>query len=270
MRRAAAVLCLAAVAAGCAPKRLSLPSGRGEPAPDGPEVLAQATSACRAIRTLTAEAALSGSVDGQRLRGRLLLGVAAPASARVEAVAPFGAPLFIFTAVGRDATLLLPRDDRVLERGRPADVLAAVAGVPLSAEELRFTVTGCWSDNTIRRAQQFGANWREIDASADVTLYLRRDKDQDPWRLVAVRHSAPGAGAWTAEYRDFPSDLPATVRIVSDDRSSSASYDLRLSLTQVETNVPLGPEVFRVEVPASARPITIEELRHARPGVRED
>ena len=59
------------------------------------------------------------------------VGVAAPASARLEAVAPFGPPLFIFAATDDDATLLLPRDERVLEHGRPAEVLDAVAGVPL-------------------------------------------------------------------------------------------------------------------------------------------
>ena len=82
--------------------------------------LAQATDACRAIRTLTAEVAVSGSAGGHRLRGRLSVGVAAPASVRLEAVAPFGAPLFFFVATDNDATLLLSQDDRVLEHGQPA------------------------------------------------------------------------------------------------------------------------------------------------------
>ena len=38
----------------------------------------------------------------------------------------------------------------------------------------------------------------------------------------------------------------------------------------VETNTTLGPDVFRVQIPADAEPITIDELRRARPGVRED
>ena len=41
-------------------------------------------------------------------------------------------------------------------------------------------------------------------------------------------------------------------------------------MSQVETNVPLGDEVFRVDVPRTAKPITSDELRHARSGVRED
>jgi hypothetical protein len=36
-------------------------------------------------------------------------------------------------------------------------------------------------------------------------------------------------------------------------------------LSDVEINVPLGPEVFKEDVPASADPLTIEELRRAGP-----
>src|SRR5206468_367196 len=82
----------------------------------------QAPSACRAVTRLTAEIAASGSVGGRRLRARLLGGFTAP-SVRLEAIAPAGPPFFIFVATGRDATLLLPRDERVLEHGEPAAVL---------------------------------------------------------------------------------------------------------------------------------------------------
>jgi hypothetical protein len=34
--------------------------------------------------------------------------------------------------------------------------------------------------------------------------------------------------------------------------------------------VPLGAEVFRVDIPRAAQPITLDELRHARPGIREN
>jgi hypothetical protein len=57
---------------------------------------------------------------------------------------------------------------------------------------------------------------------------------------------------------------------VSGSNASAASFDLSLSLSQIETNVPLGDEVFRVDIPRSAQPITLDELRHARPGVREN
>jgi hypothetical protein len=86
-----------------------------------------------------------------------------------------------------------------------------------------------------------------------------------------VRTGATGTG-WRAEYSDYQNDLPRSIRIVAagPGENDQASYDLRLALSQVETNVPLEAEVFRVEIPPSADPITIDELRSARPGIRED
>ena len=121
---------------------MKLPSGPGGPASDAAPALADATRACRAVSTITAEIAGSGSVGGQRFRARLTAGLAPPASARLEAAAPFGAPIFILVANGTDATLLLPHDDNVLEHGKPAEVLEALAGLPLDAAELRRALVG--------------------------------------------------------------------------------------------------------------------------------
>src|SRR3954470_6781446 len=104
---------------------MKLPSGPGTPATDLDAALADATRACTAVQSLSAEIAVSGSVGGQRVRARLAGGFAPP-SVRLEAVAPFGAPLFIFVANGPDATLLLPRDGRVVEHGKPEELLAAI------------------------------------------------------------------------------------------------------------------------------------------------
>src|SRR5439155_5584581 len=134
---------IAFVSVSCAPRLMRLPATAGTPATDGPDALADATSACRAVNSISAEIAVAGSVAGQRLRVRMTAGLAPPASARLEAAAPFGGPIFIFAAVNDDATLLLPRDDRVLEHGRSEAVLEAVAGVPLDAAELREALTGC-------------------------------------------------------------------------------------------------------------------------------
>src|SRR5262245_55325481 len=95
---------------------MKLPTGPGTPAPDAAALFDQAAAACRRVNTITAEIAVTGSVRGRRLRGRLLAGLAPPASARLEAPAPFGEPLFIFAARDEEATLLLPRDNRVLRR----------------------------------------------------------------------------------------------------------------------------------------------------------
>jgi hypothetical protein len=260
-----AVLLVALCGASCGAPLMKLPAGPGAPAPDAADALKQATAACVGIRTLTAEVAVSGKVSGQRVRVRLSVGVDAPASARLEAVAPFGPPIFILVATDDDATLLLPRDDRVLQHGRPADVLDAVAGVPLSAADLHAVLTGCAPAMTQSEGRALGDDWRLLNGASGDALYLHRPGAALPWQLVSVVRRA-----WRVDYRDALNGLPRTMRITSVARDGGSSFDLTLALTQVETNAPLGADVFRVDIPRAARPITLDELRHARPGVRED
>jgi len=253
---------------------MKLPAGAGVPAADAADALAQATAACRGTRTLTAEIAISGSAGGRRVRGRFSAGVAAPASVRLEAVAPFGSPVFIFVATSEDATLLLPRDDRMLEHGRPDAVLDALAGVPLDAADLYATLTGCAPAGSPSQGRGLGTDWRVVGVSAgqvSYELYLRRDRGAPPWRLVATTREGPTDSVWRMEYRAFQNDLPRSIRVASrKDPPTPFDFDLTLALSQVETNVPLEPEVFRVEIPRSAEPITLDELRRARLGIREN
>jgi hypothetical protein len=245
---------------------MKLPVGPGTAAVDGSDALREATDACRDISTITAEIAVSGSVAGRGLRARLLAGLAAPSSARLEAVAPFGQPIFFFVARDGEATLLLPRDRRVLEHGRADDVLDAVAGVPMDATDLRIALTGCATEPRANESRQVGDDWRIVpDRSGDV--YLHRDDHAARWRIVAAEHRGAGARSWRAEYRDFQqgppaTGLPKTVRLSSLD---GKRFDLRLALSQVELNQPLGADVFTVPIPAGTQPITEEELRQSGP-----
>jgi hypothetical protein len=266
----AVCLLAALVVSSCARPALKLPSGSGTPASDGREVLMQATAACAAIRTFTAEVGLSGKIQGHRLRARLLVGTAAPSSARVEAVAPAGAPMFIFAARDGNATLLLPRDNRVLQHAKSEDILAALAGVPLDAEDLRLTLTGCSrTDSTATAARAFGDSWRAVDLAPDDIVTIHKASAAEPWRLVAVRRRTQHGG-WLATYADFQNGLPRSVRMTSAASTGSSVYDLQLSVSQAETNVPLDDEAFRVKIPADATPISLDELRRARPGAREN
>jgi len=254
------LLCLAIGASACAPRLTKLPSGPGTPATDIGQALVDATNACHGVRSLTAEIAVSGSVGGQRARVHLVAGFAQTAG-RIEAVAPFGAPLFIFVASGTDGTLFFPRDDRVIEHGRPAELLEAVAGVPLGAADLLRTMTGCALPESLGGPMAFGDNWRTSSGGGGARIYLHRDASSAPWRLVTVFN--PGQGltwSWRADYDAFQNGLPTVIRFVSADRDR---FNIQLTLSQVETNVPLGPEVFRVDVPGSAERITLEELRRS-------
>ena len=255
----AAALAAALCAASCGAPLLKLPAGLGVPASDAQGLLDQATAACRRVTTFSAEVSVSGSVGVRRVRGRLLAGLAAPDFLYIEAPAPFGAPLFVIVALGGDATLLLPRDRRVLEHGRPGDVLEAIAGVPLDPADLRATLTGCAAPAARHEeVRAFGSDWRLI--GGDRLRYLRRDRLADPWRLVTV--TATGPGGWRADYRNFVDGLPRSLRLMS---SEPRRFDLRLDLSQVELNVALDASTFRVAVPQGAQPLSIEELRSSGP-----
>jgi hypothetical protein len=256
-----ALVLLTLSSASCAAPLVRLPVGPGTPAPDAAEVVTLATAGCRSITSITAEVSVSGSVNGRRLRGRLAAGLASPASARLEAIAPFGPPLFIFVAVGDDATLLLPRDQRVLEHGRPDAVLEAIAGVPLDPPGLMAVVTGCAGSLDAARARGHGENWRVVPDGSD-EVYFQRESAALPWRLVATVRQADGSLGWRAEYREFRNGQPTKIRIVS---MAQGRFDLKLALSQIDLNTPLGGEVFRVRIPSSAESISLTELRDSGP-----
>jgi hypothetical protein len=262
------VILTAAMSAGaCAPRLTKLPSGTGSPAPDFAQVVVEARAACRRVQSLSAEIAVAGSIGGDRARVRLVAGFAA-AAGRIEAAAPFGAPLFIFVASGADGTLFFPRDDRVVEHGRPAELLEAVAGVPLAAADLLPTMTGCAMPEPLGSAQALGDNWRTAAGSGGAKVYLHRDNASSPWHLVTVFNAGEGLNwSWRADYDDFHDGLPHVIRFVSADRDR---FNIELTLSQIEINPALGPEVFRVEVPRAAERITIADLRRsgARPAAK--
>jgi outer membrane biogenesis lipoprotein LolB len=254
------------LAAACSSPLKKLPAGPRMPASDGASAIDQATTACRAISTITLEMSVRGSVGGQRMRGRLSAGLAKPASARLEAVASFGQPAFFFVATAANATLFVPRDQRVA-RGRPDALLEAVAGVPLDASELRSVVTGCASMPNVSGVQAIGDEWR-VTTDGNDEIYLRRDRQTAAWQLVTTlrRGTDPStslrAGGWRADYSNFDRGLPRTIRLVS---TPAGRFDLQLELSQVELNMPLGPEVFQLQVPASAEAISVDELRRSGP-----
>jgi hypothetical protein len=258
------LVCLAAAAvftSACAPPLMKLPAGLGSTAANAEAALAEATSACRTISTFTAEIHVSGSIGASRVRGRLLAGFAAPASARLEALAPFGAPLFIFVAHQGDASLLLPRDERVLEHGRPEEVLDAVAGLPLSPAVLRVALTGCGVQPDASAARDMSGGWLRVP-DGDGALFLRRASAGAPWRVAVALHRLTGGGDWRAEYAEASSGLPRLVRLASEDRRK---FDVRLELLQPAVNETLGPDVFRLDPSRAVHAMSLDELRAIAP-----
>jgi outer membrane lipoprotein-sorting protein len=264
--RAAVVLALVSLLSACSPAMLKLPAGPRMPAADGASAVDQATTACRAISTITLEMSVRGSVGGQRLRGRLSAGLAKPASARLEAVASFGQPAFFFVATDANGTVYVPRDQRVA-RGRPDALLEAVAGVPLDASALRGVLTGCASMPNVAGVQAIGDTWR-VAGDGNDEIYLRRAPQTAAWQLVSTVHPSTSLGAsrsvagWRADYSNFDRGLPRTIRLVS---TPAGRFDLQLELSQIDLNTALGADAFQLQVPGSAEVISIDELRRSGP-----
>jgi hypothetical protein len=258
-RATVAAAALASTAA-CAtmPARIPLPSGPGEPLADPVAIGSQAFGHCAGVRTLTAEIGVSGRAGGQKLRAKLIAGFEAPASLRLEAVAPFGAPGFILAADGTSATLLLPRDDRVLTGAAPADILDALAGLSLSPGDLRLALAGCPSAAPqVSGGTTHDREWTVLGLGAGGTAYLRSRGGS----LQLAAFVRPGLVVEYPERR--AGGAPAVVRLRGE--GDAPRFDVSLRLSQVEQNVDVPPEAFRVNVPDDAVPITLEELRQAGP-----
>jgi len=266
--RLALALCVAAAAAtaACAPARLTLPTDAGSPLADIAAVHAQATRACRGVRTLTAELSLVGRAGRTRLRGRVVAGFERPASMRLEGVAPFGPPAFILAARGGEATLLLPRDERVLSGASPDAVLGALTGVALAPDDLLAILTGCVVPEPVQRGGRVHANgWASLDLEGDATLYLVRVSGA--WQPRAA--ARPG---WDVQYANWQGDFPRAVTLRSLGSAAGGSpglgaidVDLTATVSQIEANLPIDAAAFGVVVPPGAARLTLDELRDAGP-----
>ena len=218
----------------------------------------QLSAACVGVRTLTAEMALSGRAGRKRLRGRVLAGFARPASMRLEGVAPFGPPAFILVARGENATLLLPRDERVLRGAKPEDILGALAGVTLGPADLQAILTGCVVPAPQpTEARRHGNGWASIDLMGGTTMFLQPAAG-GMWTLRAARRAG-----WQIEYPAWSGGFPQTVRLQSV--QPALMVDLTVGLSQIETNKDLEDAAFNVTVPRDAEPITLDELRESGP-----
>lgn len=249
---------LATTACAGRPAHLNLPSGTGQPWPGATEAWTAATAECRGIRTISAELALSGRVGQQAIRARALVGLA-PDAVRLEGLAPFGPPAFILVSPGQGAILLLPRDPAVLRARDAAPILEALVGIPLGADDLKATLTGCVLPRTeARGGRTFDAATAAVDLAGGATVFLRRQPD-GLWRIFAARREG-----WQVEYAWGAARVPDRVRLWKA-QAGTPAVDVSAALSQVDINVDLGAEVFRVEVPTAARPITLDDVRVAGP-----
>jgi hypothetical protein len=257
--------CIALASCASLPKPITLPSDAGTPFPDFAAVHSQLSSSCTGVRTLTMEIGLSGRAGDEPLRGRVIAGFERPSSMRLQGVAPFGAPIFLLAGSAGSATLLLPREERIIRKAPPEAILGALTGVALDPADLQAVFTGC----VVPAPRATGGHlhsggFASIDVeSADqgnqrktATLYLQRNGSQ--WRLRAAKRER-----WQFEYTQGTGSFPESVRLIST--NPDVRVGLTATLSQVETNQAIDPKAFEVEEPKNVMPMTLEELRQAGP-----
>lgn len=249
-----ALVVFSALGAACATRLPPRPGGSSSPSADAATHFATATRHCEALRTLTSELGLSGRAGSERLRGRVIAGLARGGSARLEGVAPFGAPVFILAARGERATLLLPRERRVLDDTPVAEVVGRLTGLALGADDLLDVLAGCTGGGEIGNGRQWSGGWAAVDTADGRSVYLR--ERSGGWQVAAI-----DGGGWRADYRLVQNGVPREVRLRSDD----GSVDLVVSLQQLEMNTPIDEAAFDVEIPPGTEAMTIDELRSVAP-----
>lgn len=256
MIRGALLVVAALAGAACAARLPPRPTGSETPDPTAVRAFQQTTKPCAGLRTAKAEIRLSGRAGDEPLRGTLHAGFAAPASLRFEAVAPFGQPIFILAGRNNRATLLFPRDNRVLQDVALPDVLDRLTSLALGADDLRLILTACLGDAaTATEGRSWPGGWQAVRLGTQVTAYLRTRGGE---RLVV----AADYGPWRVDYADHRNGWPRTVRIRSAD---SDRVNATARLDQFELNTDLDDRAFAVDVPADAERLTLQDLRAIAP-----
>jgi hypothetical protein len=258
MRAATFILCslFLVLASACAARTPPRPVGTPTPDPTAAEAFVTATAACQGFRSIEGELSLSGRAGGERVRGRILTGLESGGAVRLEAVAPFGAPFFILAGRGERATLVLPRERRVLKDTGVAEVLERLTGLSLGAEDLRLIVSGCLADRaTPEDGRKWGESWRAVTIGPERVAYLRIQNG----RPVVT---AADYGPWHIDYSAHASGFPRTVRVR---RAGDAAIDITARIEQLQVNTPINPLAWSVEIPSDADPMTLDELRSIAP-----
>jgi len=261
------VICssLFVLSSACAAKLPPRPAGTPTPDPTAADAFATATAACKGFRSIEGELSLSGRAGGERVRGRILTGLESGGLVRLEAVAPFGAPFFILAGRNEQATLVLPRERRVLKDTGVAQVLERITGLAFGADDLRLILSGCLSDKGAPSdGRQWGTEWKAVTIGPDRVAYVRIQNGQPV--LTAAEY-----GPWHVDYSAHASGFPRVVRVrrVAGPGSLTPGTDTAIDITarieQLDVNTRINPLAWVVEIPSDAEPMTLDELRSIAP-----
>ena len=149
-------------------------------------------------------------------------------------------------------------------------MLEAILGLPLSAQELMWALTGCptWSGSIA--GQRFGNTFMKVlvGDTLPVEFSLHRKDVRSPWVLLAMSRNVAGRTiGWRAEFDSRVRGLIRTIRIISQEWNGvmGRSFDIRVSLSHIQVGPTNGFEMFSPLVPPSAVSFSLETFRQQRP-----
>lgn len=243
-------------ATGCAARVFTPPSGPAEPFADAPQVWAQVTERCRgAQRYVAADLRVRGWVGSKDERiAPTLNGALTRTDDIYLEMRVMGSTAFQMAGVGGQATFVLPRHDRALT-APTRDIVEAMTGLRWGARELLDVLTGCVAASEGPVTGTRSGPYLGLTLSSTTTAWLR--ERQGGWQVHAAR-----IADWVVEYNMYQGGWPSDVRVTSN---GTTPLDLRFTVSQVQVNVDLEPDTFRLTVPSHYLPMTLEELRSIGP-----
>jgi hypothetical protein len=240
---------------GCAAHLFLPPTGPSAPFPEAAAAWQEASHACAGASTYAAAMDVHGRAGGRRLSGTIVGLVTAAGQIRLEYDAPIGPPGFVLGGDATRATLVLPRDRRVLTA--PAgEIFEALTGLRLGPRALLAMLTGCVSQTRqVVDAARYG-DQPEVTMS-DARVFLRQRDGH--WQVAAGV-----AGGLIVQYDRIEGDWPRQVRVRTE-AGRVPAVSLAIDLSRITVNVARPASTFDVTAGADYTPLTLDELREAGP-----
>jgi hypothetical protein len=244
---------LAAIgAASCAARMFVPPTGPGAPAPEAAAAWDEATKECRTVTSFAPTLRLGGKVSGASVPGLTVLGaVTADGGIRLQAT---GGGRTIFELAGtNDRATFYWREDNKVAIARAEELVEALVGLKLGADALLPILTGCVTrGESGSRGERYGD--RLAVSTPTSRVFLQRERSGWRARYADVQGLA-------VQYKWEQAAWPREITIAAQRGTPS---EVRLTLRIDEgpiVNPALGPETFALNVPSTATPMTLDELR---------
>lgn len=252
VRRTLALVLVAIGAASCAARMFVPPAGPGAPAPEAAAAWDEATKECRTVTSFAPTMRLGGKVSGASVPGLTVLGaVTADGGIRLQAT---GGGRTIFELAGTNArATFFWREENKVAIARAEELVDALVRLKLGADALLPILTGCVTRTlSVTRSERYG----ELLAISTDASRVFLQQERSGWRAkyaevhgLAVQYTWQDA-AWPREVR-----IRAQVGTPSE-------VNLRMRIDEGPiVNPVLGPETFALNVPSTATPMTLDELR---------